>query len=159
MKLAAMCCVTILTAGAFAASSLGPATASPACTAGSVHRVVKSFVTAYNEGDLDVLDALFAGEDRFQEYRVLPLERNQPESARRDSLLAYFKDRHEQGDRFVLHDLEVGKAKGGGFYFQAYLSRQSNDIRPWASGDYVPQKSGVTPKCKIKLFRIQWNRP
>lgn len=159
MKSAALFSAGVLTAALLVASGSGPAAAGPSCTRDSVREVVASFVAAYNQGELDVLDTMFARGDRFQEYRVLPLERHWPESANRQSLLAYFKQRYQQGDHFILNDLEVGRAKGGGFWFRAYLERQSNDIRPWASGDYVPQKSGVTPNCKIRLFRIEWNGP
>lgn len=159
MKPTALFSAGVLTAALLMASGLGAAAAGPRCTEDSARQVVTSFVEAYNRGDLVQLDALFARGDRFQEYRVLPLERDWPQSSNRQSLLAYFKERHQQGDRFTLNDLDVGRAKEGGFYFQAYLERESNDVRPWASGDYVPQKSGVTPSCKIKLFRIQWNGP
>lgn len=136
-----------------------PADANSGCSSGTVRRLVDSFIVAYNHGNVDEMNKIFAREDRFQEYRVLPLERDWPESNNRESLLAYFKQRHQQADHFTLKRLEVGRAKDGGFYFRPYLERRSNDIRPWANGNYVPQKSAVTPNCKIKLFRIQWDGP
>ena len=121
---------------------------------------MKTFVAAYNRGDLATLDRLFAPEDRFQEYRVGPVERPAPLSEDRASLIDYFAERHSHNDRFELQDLRVGpNPNGDGFYTQMTVDRTSEDPAPWGRGSFEPGKTGVNSRCEIQLFRLNWIGP
>lgn len=134
--------------------------AKPACNERKARRQIKTFITAYNRGDLATLDRLFAREDRFQEYRVGPLERPPPFSEARASLMDYFAERHSRSDRFELQDLRVGPDPNtGGYYTHLTLERTSDDSSPWGEGHFEPGKSGVDSRCEIRLLRIEWTGP
>ncbi len=153
-------CVLATLVAALVLPSAESVVAKRKCTERRARAVIHSFVDAYNAGDLEALDAMFAISD-FYQYRVLPLERGEPAASERQSLLSYFEERHGQGDVFTLKSLEVGRAHRpeGGFYFHAWLQRESKDLRPWGSAHFVPQKSVTGPDCRIRQFRIQWDWP
>lgn len=141
---------------------LAPASvdANPACNEKKARRQIKTFIAAYNNGDLETLERIFAPGSRFQEYRVGPLERPAPFSEDRASLIDYFAERHSYNDRFELQDLKVGPDPNtDGFYTHVTVKRTSDDPAPWGEGYFEPGKSGVNSRCEISLFRIERTGP
>lgn len=73
------------------------------CTGKGIRAVIVSFTEAFNQGDGERLDALFATEPEFQWYSApSPGKRLDRAAKRRDSLLAYFRARHARHDRLHL---------------------------------------------------------
>ena len=95
-------------------SLLGPASGSggatratteprSSCAAVEVRSAVVSFVTAFNRGDYERLDALFAEEPKFEWYSSpRPGLRLGRSARRRSTLIPYLRARHKAGDRFDL---------------------------------------------------------
>jgi hypothetical protein len=129
------------------------------CSGPQTKRVVRRFVSAYNHGRFGELDRLFAPGNSFQQYRVLPVERDDPAASDRSSLIPYFRGRHELGDRLRLDSLETGLDANRKRYFQAVVTRTSNDVMPWGNGRFTPSKSGVNGDCTIRLWRQNWQGP
>lgn len=130
------------------------------CTREKARQQIVTFIGAYNRGDLNTLDRVFAPGDRFQEYRVMPLERPPPFSEDRSSLLNYFAERHSYNDHIELLDLDVGRDRNtGGFYTLLSFERTSDDPAPWGEGRFEPRKSGVNSRCEIRLLRFEWSGP
>jgi hypothetical protein len=86
------------------------------CTAMQVRSGLVSFVTAFNAGDYRRLNALFAGSPWFRWYSSsAPGERFDPQAQKRNTLIAYFRGRHEQQDRLRLVSFKFnGNALGYG---------------------------------------------
>jgi hypothetical protein len=73
------------------------------CTAAQAQSTVSAFVTAYNRGDLEALDSIFASSPAFRWYSSnRPGTRVGSEARRRDNLIGYFRGRHRAGDRLGL---------------------------------------------------------
>jgi len=68
------------------------------CDVATLGRSLRAFVRAYNSGDLPVLDRLFS-KDRFRWYSSAgPGIRRLRQAEERETLMSYFKERHERGD-------------------------------------------------------------
>lgn len=74
------------------------------CPASSVRSLTLRFVSAFNQGDLKMLDRLVSPEPAFWWYSVSssPGRRVRGESSDRGSLLDYFASRHRAGERLRL---------------------------------------------------------
>ena len=101
------------------------------CDVAAVRATLVAFVSAYNSGDLERLDALFSRQ-RFVWYSSgEPGMRLRGEAANRKSLMAYFQRRHGRGDR--LSPLTVrfngydAKRKLG--HFELKGERRAEDFR------------------------------
>lgn len=117
-----------------------PAAAQPVCLSRSVGSVastttaedaagvVREFVAAYNDGDVDRLDELFAPEPDFEWYTVSRGAREEITAYDRAALAPYFARRHSVGDHLKLLDLHVREARAwhGGFDFSFRLMRSSD---------------------------------
>lgn len=120
-------------------ASISPLQAQPdQCSRRGVASVIRSFVSAYNKGDLRKLDSLFARGDAFGWYKVTPLEREWPDSDNRSTLVSYFEARHGKGDELKLLDLRVNKTPDdqGRRGFSFIIRRESSDFMPLASGTF-----------------------
>jgi hypothetical protein len=81
----------------------GEAAAVSDCTGQAARRAFASFLVAFNRGEYDQLDELFARRPLFRWYSSgKPGERLRAAAANRDALPAYFRTRHGRGDRLAL---------------------------------------------------------
>jgi hypothetical protein len=93
---------------------------------------LNDFSRAFNQGDAEKLDGLFATEPAFHWYSSgKPGERLNEDAHRRETLLAYFRDRHDSGDSLVLRSYRfqgndaTGKGHFNGTFWRStreYLS-------------------------------------
>lgn len=102
---------------------------SASCSRSETAKVVKSFVRAFNRGDVDRVDRLWAHEPDFQWYFVDD-EREQ-DAEDRLRLALYFEERVLLNDRLQLRRLSV-KPNSSDFGFK--LVRSTDDQRQDASG-------------------------
>jgi hypothetical protein len=73
------------------------------CTAKRVRGALVQFVGAFNRGDYEALDGLFAQEPQFQWlFSDRPGRRVGPAARNRATLIRYFKARHARSDRLSL---------------------------------------------------------
>jgi hypothetical protein len=107
------------------------------CTGLEVEELVGRFVGAFNDGNLEGLDGIFAQEPDFEWYvTAAPGERVDLLTASdRASLVPYFRQRHELGERLTLRSLRFnGNRLGSRIYanFEYTLTRGANDLPPTA---------------------------
>lgn len=96
------------------------------CTRRRVARVVKAFVSAYNRGDAERLERIWAQEPHFEWYFVEG-ERHSGDAQNRSTLGSYFAARHALNDRLRLRSLRVApRGDDGSFGFGFRLTRTSN---------------------------------
>ena len=110
----------------------GPATAQSAsagCSRDATAKLVRSFVRAYNRGDLGRLDRLVAQEPEFQWYFVD--DEREAGAEDRKTLPLYFQERVMLNDHLNLRELSVHR-DGQEFFFKAF--RTTDDDRHLASG-------------------------
>jgi hypothetical protein len=103
-----------------------------ACTASEIQQLVERFVRAFNGGELQALDAIFAQEPDFEWYvtgapgeRLIGMDRA--------TLIAYFRQRHEVGEQLIVRSLRFnGNTLGSRTYgnFEYALTRSANDLAP-----------------------------
>ena len=102
------------------------------CTAGEVETLVGRFLSAFNSGDLNELDAVFAREPEFEWYSTdAPGERFTPVANDRPSLLPYFAGRHALGEQLTLRSIRFnGNPAGRHSYgnFEYSLTRSAEDL-------------------------------
>lgn len=93
-----------IAAAVLAISALPASTATPngpsQCNAGEIRATLVSFSTAFNRGNLQALDSLFAKEPDFQWYSTDG--RIGRAAKRRGTLIPYFRARHASGERLGL---------------------------------------------------------
>jgi hypothetical protein len=90
------------------------------CNGGGVREALSSFVRAYDRGDYERLDSLFAAEPDFEWYSTDgPGERLGAKSKRRRSLIPYFEARHARHDHLAWRGFQFnGNApRWGNFQF------------------------------------------
>jgi hypothetical protein len=93
----------LLFGGSAGASQAKPAGSITNCTAMQTRSALVSFIAAFDAGDFARLDALFAGSSWFRWYSSgAPGARFDPQARGRSTLIAYFRARHAQRDRFRL---------------------------------------------------------
>lgn len=105
------------------------------CSEPGTKKALRGFVSAYNRGNSGKLDQLFDGEPGFEWYSSgAPGSRVGRAAFRRSTLIAYFEDRHEHGDRMrLLRFGHIFKGYGGPEYanasnFSFYLERRATDF-------------------------------
>ncbi|HEX2240461.1 MAG TPA: nuclear transport factor 2 family protein [Actinomycetota bacterium] len=112
--------------GAFASPSKSTSSAARSCDRQSVAALVRNFVNAYNKGDAERLDSMWASEPDFEWYSVSPDERERDDAYQRETLIPYFRERHQLGDRLRLKTLRVGPEDDQGNFGIGYrLHRRS----------------------------------
>ena len=107
-----------------------------ACTRAETRALVLNFVRAFNRGESDALDRLFAAEPDFQWYSTgAPGMRLRAAAMDRSSLVPYFLRRHDRGERLTLRRFRfMGNTdmpplkRYGNFVFR--LTRRAGDLRP-----------------------------
>jgi hypothetical protein len=117
------------------AGSPPPAEDEPvACAEDEVRALVDRFVGAFNAGELETLDAIFAQEPDFEWYSTgAPGERLLPQAGDRESLVPYFRQRHELGERLLLRTFRFNgntlqTRPYGNFVYT--LTRSAGDLPP-----------------------------
>ncbi len=127
------------------------------CSRKHAKQIVKTFVRAHNDGDIDLLDELFAQGSSFGIYQVGPVERPYPLSDDRSTLMDYFRNRHQQGDVITISKLRLSRERGSvpehvwGFRFT--LKRESKEMAPWAVGTFHG-KGAVD--CVLYAWNMSW---
>ena len=89
---------------------------------------MKTFVRAYNNGDTDKLESIWATEPDFEWYSVSN-EREREDPYDRQTLIPYFEERRELGDRLRLNTLRVRAADDRGMYGISYRLHRQSDQR------------------------------
>lgn len=117
------------------AGSPPPAANEPvACAEDEVQALVDTFIGAFNAGDLGALDAVFAQEPDFEWYATDgPGDRL--EGRDRSTLVPYFAQRHELGERLTLRTFRFnGNTPRSRPYgnFEYTLTRSADDLPPTA---------------------------
>ena len=122
-------------AARWTADSLGPPPSpttqqsTAKCTGVSARRLVESFLSSFNRGDVQQLDRLVAGPEIFQWYSTdSPGQRVNEKAYNRGTLMSYFAKRHDQHERLQLRSFRFNGIYGmdlGGFEFQ--LTRSADD--------------------------------
>jgi hypothetical protein len=101
------------------------------CTSEQVDGLARRFVSAFNAGDLRELDRLFASEPDFQWYCTdAPGERFQGDAYNRSTLIAYFRARHQAGDRLILRWFRFNGYNEGYGHFEYRLTRSAASLPP-----------------------------
>jgi hypothetical protein len=110
-----------------------------ACGAESSRAAVRAFVGAFNRGDLERLDSVFAAWPDFQWYSSgAPGPRLRDASFTRDTLLAYFARRHRADDRLQLVRFRFTGVTGSTYgNFALTLRRSAADYRDGAWFDTI----------------------
>jgi hypothetical protein len=109
------------------------------CAGDEVQALAARFVASFNEGNLEELDRIFAQEPDFEWYVTgAPGERVELQAASdRESLVPYFRERHEVGERLTMNSFRFnGNSRGPRIYgnFEYTLTRSANDLVPTAFG-------------------------
>lgn len=139
------------------------------CDEPAARATFDSFLRAFNEGDPEALNALFAPDPHFVWYTIAPPQgRAGAGPTGRSSLLAYFAARHEQGEKLGLLSFRYGSAqqRDGAIQsgFHGYLSRRAADLWPSRRGfkavvRCTPERSELivvsigTPVCDMTDVR------
>jgi hypothetical protein len=120
------------TAGRNAAASDSRASAASQsdCTRASVRSALVAFLKAYNQGDLERLDSLFAERPAFQWYSANgPGERIGSSARERNTLIGYFQARHRRGDLLSLASFQFNGNWGNYGNFGMVLKRSVSNFR------------------------------
>ncbi|HVY77930.1 MAG TPA: hypothetical protein VG898_05440 [Solirubrobacterales bacterium] len=140
------------------AAAPGPAGAAPsapttdataraggACGSAVARAAVSSFVTSFNRGDHERLDALFAPSPAFQWYsQNAPGARLGRRAKDRDTLIAYFRARHSAGDRLGLVSFQPNAGDNGRRNFGLVLRRS---VKGFRHGDWFRLDAKGTVEC------------
>ncbi len=118
--------MAIAIVGALATQSGGTTSAAQSCNQELVADLVRSFVRAYNAGDSEELDQIWAAEPDFEWYSVSN-ERIRADAYDRETLLPYFDRRHQLNDRLHLKRLHVGSKDDRGNFGIAYRLQRRSD--------------------------------
>jgi hypothetical protein len=101
------------------------------CTAAGVRSVVGRFLAAFNRGDLEGLDRIFAADTAFKWYSTNgPGARLNDEAYDRATLTNYFARRHERGAQLDLRFLKFNGNSDGYGHFEYGLLRNADDLKP-----------------------------
>lgn len=126
--LAALCAAAIAGAAADLTSARSD------CSAKEARAVFTEFVRAFNRGDSQKLDSLFAEDPEFNWYSSSPPGRRLGAAAKaRATLVDYFRDRHTRKDRLQLVEFQFnGNWSGyGNFGFEVRRSAADHEAGEW----------------------------
>jgi hypothetical protein len=100
-----------------------------ACRASDVRSAVNAFVRAFNRGDGETLQRLFAKEPGFKWYSsALPGKRIGAAAQRRATLSEYFRSRHRRADTLALRSFSFHGNSAGVGHFAATMRRSARDF-------------------------------
>ena len=105
------------------------------CDAAALGITLRAFVRAYNRGDGQRLDQLFSRQQFYWYVSDGPGPRRPPESRNRETLVFYFRERHQFGDRLELRTYRFNSYERqrnlGHFEFRG--DRRADDFRDGSS--------------------------
>ena len=112
-------------------SSPPTATTGAACDELGSRKLVTSFITAFNRGDVRRLDALFARGTGWRWFSVsnAPGKRVQGAAYNRATLVKYFRTRHKRHERLQLRSFQFHGHSLGFVNFEYQLLRQADDMK------------------------------
>jgi hypothetical protein len=94
-------------------SGASPAASRSHCTGATARAAVTAFIHAFNRGDYEALDAMFADEPDFEWYSSGgPGRRLGSDAKRRENLDTYFRTRHRVDDRLGLVSFDFNGDSG-----------------------------------------------
>ena len=128
---------TLLATALFGAAPT--AAAGEACDEHGSRQLVQRFISAFNRGDVQQLDSVFARGMSWRWYSVAtaPGKRIQRAAYNRSTLVKYFRTRHKKNERLALRSFRyVGWVDGYG-HFEYELTRRADDMRPRVARVYV----------------------
>ncbi len=127
------------------------------CDRRLVRALVRDFIDAYNEGDIDRLDKMFPPQEEFGLYRAWP-EREWPESDDRATLMNYFQKRHEYEDRLKIERLNLSSrpSPDGSCGMSYVFGRVSDDPLPWGDGRFSGQGGVLPAKGQLFFINMSW---
>jgi hypothetical protein len=98
------------------------------CTATRIETLVERFVVAFNSGDLEQLDAIFAAREQFRWYTTdAPGKRL---GGTRGDLMGYFERRHLKHEHLQLQAVNFNGNSDGFGHFAYRLVRRASDLEP-----------------------------
>jgi hypothetical protein len=102
-----------------------------ACNEVGGRQLVASFINAFNRGDVQRLDALFARGTWWRWYSVgnAPGRRIQTAADNRDTLVKYFRARHRQHERLTLRSFRPSGHALGFQNFEYEVLRRADDMK------------------------------
>lgn len=125
----ALTCLAVLSAAPSAGgSSLGDRSDAD-CSRAETIRVIRTFLRAYNSGDISEIDRNWSEEPDFQWYFVN--DEREEDAEDRITLRSYFVERIALDDHIQLRSLSVNR---NGMDFSFTLSRTTDDSRKGAGG-------------------------
>jgi hypothetical protein len=147
-------------AGAIIVSSIGiallagPAAGSPPtgpshCDSKAIRSTLVSFTAALNRGDLDALDELFAEKPDFQWYSTE--WRTGRAAKRRDTLIPYFRRRHEIGERLRL---AASRLNGNSPHYGNFEMLMGRRVPSFAGGVWLPVLGKGAAICHAGSTRL-----
>jgi hypothetical protein len=129
-------CIALLAIAttSLASAAAGEPDSTPAaareCGRDAVKAAILSFVSAFNRGEHERLDGLFAPAPAFQWYSQNgPGQRIGRRAKDRDSLIPYFRARHAAGDRLGFVSFQARADGNGGWDFGLVLRRSVRAFR------------------------------
>jgi hypothetical protein len=130
---AATAVVVLLLASSVLASVHRAVATTRDCRAAEPRLSVNAFITAFNSGASARLDHIVAPSSTFKWYSTDgPGVRLGPDAYRRSTLIAYFAERHREGERLTLTSWTGGGNSNGYAHFQFQLLRKARDLDPTA---------------------------
>jgi hypothetical protein len=99
------------------------------CTRATTRAAVLSFVTAFNHGDYESLDAQFAQPPAFRWYYSPQPGRRLIKPSERNHLVDYFQARHQAGDRLGLISFQFNGDSGRYGNFGLEMRRSTDSFR------------------------------
>jgi hypothetical protein len=125
-----------------AAALLGSAPTAAAgqpCDERGSRKLVASFISAFNRGDVQRLDALFARGMWWRWYSVssAPGRRIRTAAYNRMTLVKYFRARHKRHERLELRSFQINGRSLGYLNFEYELLRRADDMKAPLPRPYV----------------------
>lgn len=128
--LAALAGALICASAALLGAGAGEASQPQRCGAAETRAAVAAFARAFNRGDYETLDSLFAMPPTFRWFSSNPPgERIGPAAKRRPTLIRYFRGRRSVGDRLGLISFRFNGNWGGHGNFETTMRRSVPTFR------------------------------
>jgi|SRR5829696_264387 len=122
------------------------------CRGGEIRQALASFVSAYDRGDYERLDSLFAEEPDFEWYSTNgPGQRLGGKAKQRSTLIPYFEARHRVHDRLALRSFQFNGATRRYGNFQFAMWRATSGFN---HGNRFPVRGKGAAICKAGSARF-----
>jgi hypothetical protein len=122
--------------------------------------VAGSFLTAFNKGDYEKLDSLFAEEPAFVEFATSGPGRRVGRAAhQRSTLIDYFRARHAKHDKFHLLGYKTNGNSHRWSNFSLELRRSAAGVRNGAWFDVIGKGAAVCEGDLPRLILVNLSGP